>query len=148
MVSKPQLFRAEWVGLVEAEGNWGFVAGDAAHPHWQFDALDTFAQEEERDFAVELRQLLRGETQLPTPDPEIQVTEFSFLGEETSPLEIGDDDIGLLVRHRKVSAIHFPSVAPWWLDKSDHAHMPGNAGHVRLWLDKTLRYVRTELSRV
>ncbi len=143
---KPQLFRAEWVGLVEGRGGWEFEAGDAAHPHWQFDALESFDKADEREFAQELREALRSDNTDSASDT-IEVREFDFsgFGEENS---LQEDDIELLVRHRKVSAIHFPSVAPWWLNDAEHAHRPLNADHVRLWLKRTLRYVRSELSRV
>ena len=39
---KPQMFRAEWAGWARWNGtDYGYQAGEAAHPHWQFDALES-----------------------------------------------------------------------------------------------------------
>ena len=44
---KAQMFRAEWAGWANWNGtDCCYQAGDAAHPHWQFDALESLARDD------------------------------------------------------------------------------------------------------
>lgn len=147
ILSKPQIFRAEWVGLVASSGDWRFEAGDAAHPHWQFDALETYISEEEQEYARELRDALKGD-QAVAQDGELEVKEFETQEPLVPDLSLQEDDVSLLAKNRRLSAVHFPSVAKWWDQEPNHAHYPRNANEIQFWIKRTLRYIKAELSRV
>ncbi|MEH6685597.1 MAG: hypothetical protein V7664_13985 [Qipengyuania sp.] len=147
ILSKPQIFRAEWVGLVARGADWHFEAGDAAHPHWQFDALETYISDEEQEYARELRDALRADQSVTEPE-ELEVKEFGAGKPMSSILSLHEDDVSLLAKDRRLSAIHFPSVAKWWDLEPNHAHYPRNCDEIRSWIKRTLKYLRAELSRV
>lgn len=134
---KPQVFRAEWAGWTTWQGSIGFQAGNAGHPHWQFDALDSLDIEADAKEARELLELLR------------------FDGEGVPPREfvpnlVGVEDLRSLVRQRSFSRMHFPSSAQWWRDAPHdaHAHAPDNVDELRRWVVAVVRYVGPELDRL
>lgn len=134
---KPQLFRAEWAGWADWPEGLGFQAGDAAHPHWQFDALDTLVPEGESNEAEEFLALLRAE------QGEVEAREFT-------PHGLTASDIRSLVRQRPLSRIHFPSGAQWWKQKPDnaHAHTPRKSDELRRWVMSSVEYIWAELDRL
>jgi len=129
---KPQVFRAEWAGWAKwnAQAAASFQA-DAGHPHWQFDALESLAE----DKSALRRQTLEV---LRDPDDEEPVHEF-----DPSPETVRD-----LVLAQGLSRVHFPSAAAWWrpTPHNGHAFAPGNTIELRSWLTHTLRYLKTELA--
>lgn len=65
-VKKPQMFRAEWAGWARWNGNdFSFQASDAAHPHWQFDALESLLTQDSEDPASTYLRQLKEETESP-----------------------------------------------------------------------------------
>lgn len=134
---KPQVFRAEWAGWTTWPGSIGFQAGNAGHPHWQFDALDSLGMEADAEDAQALLDLLRLEGAGIPP-------------REFVPYGVEEEDIRSLVRQRPLSRIHFPSGAQWWraapLDA--HAHAPSNVEELRRWVVAVISYVGPELDRL
>lgn len=134
---KPQMFRAEWAGPTFENSKWVMQAGEAGHPHWQFDAMDSLVApatlERARDFADILRE-----------------ERSTGSAKEFAPPAVGGSDVIDLVTGRSLAAMHFASAAAWWLTDatSKHAHTPKNEVQLRTWLQKTLTYVAQELERV
>ena len=139
-----QLFRAEWPGYAEwQKGQVGWQAPGAGHPHWQFDALESYVSREARE----------NET--------ARLVELLTKSHEDLE-EFGADDIP--VAHDLIfggeldtswAKMHFASQAlwsksPWDGDTesvSSHSHAPSRIKEVRAWLTSVIVYVRSELSR-
>lgn len=137
-LQKPQLFRAEWAGWAKWDGtSYGYQAGDAAHPHWQFDVLDSLKRDEVAERAATYLAVLKEE-------------HYANDLEEFVPNGLGEEEVYDLVSTSNISRIHFASAAAWWRVKPDdaHAHAPTEASEIQVWLDRTLSYVTTELCRI
>lgn len=137
-IDKPQMFRAEWSGFAKWSGDsYAFQAGNAGHPHWQFDAVDSLSSDE---YSNEAKSLI-GE--IKSSDTEDIIREFS---EEM----ISDGIQNNLTCAKKLSRVHFASAASWW--KSDvsgaHAHAPNSVADLSTWLEGTLAYLSEELVRL
>ena len=134
---KPQMFRAEWSGWARwgIDNRYGFQAGDAGHPHWQFDALDSLTDQEAMDRAVQLRQEIRS-------------------GPREGPREFGaprpESDMRDIVTSKPLSRVHFASAAAWWKPppQNGHAHQPARLFDLEVWVDHALSYMRVELGRL
>jgi len=133
---KPQIFRAEWAGYDFKGGKYRFQGGDAGHPHWQFDALESLYSDEDVGRANELLAILREEA-------------GGSVARDFSPAGLGllTADVNGIVSSKKVAAIHFASAGHWWRDPM-HAHVPRNVMDIRVWLRRTLDYIVQELDRV
>lgn len=132
---KPQIFRIEWAGWAKWDGAaYGFQASDAGHPHWQFDALESFPDRDANERIEMLREILAGEQET--------VKEFQP--------SLPQGDARDLVKSRQLSRMHFPSAAAWWKlpPYNKHAHSPGDVRELQVWLQQSLAYVATELSRL
>lgn len=134
---KPQMFRAEWAGPTLVDSQWMMQGGDAGHPHWQFDVLDSLLAPAKVEEARAFADILRAEAE--------DATLKEFVGTGAAPREIET-----VVSVRSLAALHFASAAPWWLKtpQDAHAHVPADPGQIRVWLAKTLGYVARELERV
>lgn len=134
---KPQMFRAEWAGLTRVEKGFGFQAGDAGHPHWQFDAVESLAAAGASEEAKVLAEVIRTEV----PEPELR--EFDM------PMT-AVPEVKTVASTKALAAIHFASAAAWWRPSpaDAHAHFPGDVQQLRRWLDRTLSYLAMELRRV
>lgn len=135
-VDKPQMFRAEWAGWAKWNGrDFGFQASDAAHPHWQFDALDSINEMEPDDPAAEYLEQLRG-------NDETEMADF------IPPSAEGD--IRRAISRQKLSRLHFASAAHWWRRPPEdrHAHHPASSADLQNWLQHSLDYLRNELVRL
>ena len=136
--TKPQMFRAEWSGWSKWNGShYGFQGGDAGHPHWQFDALESLSSGFEAAQAEGDLQRLRGD------DGAVGIREF---GEDGG----GAANVEEAIRSRKLSRIHFPSAAAWWMKTPHnlHAHAPATGKEIEGWARETLSYAVQELGRV
>ena len=135
-VFKPQMFRAEWAGWARwGGGDYRFQAGNAGHPHWQFDALDSITDDDHSQRAVELLRRLKAEG-----EPEIR---------DFSP-QLSDVDVRDFVTSQKVSRIHFASAAAWWKSPphGEHMHGPANLADIESWVRRSLDYIKLELERL
>lgn len=136
---KAQVFRAEWSGWAIWNGtDYGYQAGNAAHPHWQFDALESLTREASVNRAADdLRATIRDEGQ------ETETQDFG-------PPSIASREIRDLLSTQHLSRIHFASAAPWWQDSSKevHVHSPQSSTDIQVWVGQTLKYVRRELTRL
>jgi hypothetical protein len=135
---KPQIFRAEWAGVVPAAANkFDFQARNAGHPHWQFDAVDSLLNPRDIDRAAEFAQILKAEQE------ESGLQDFT-------PDAVEGTEIADVISSRSVACMHFASAAPWWRSSGfkGHAHAPETPRQLRDWLKGTLSYVRQELDRV
>ena len=123
---KPQMFRAEWDGSSEHN----------AQPHWHFDALDSVSDDESFQRAEELRQLLLENKSKTEPD-------------EFVP-QVENEDVRNLMTAQKLSGIHFASAAPWWKSppNDQHVHRPGSLEDIEKWVQKSLNYIKGELTRL
>jgi hypothetical protein len=133
---KPQMFRAEWAGWARWDGSdYSFQASDAAHPHWQFDALDSLLDDDVAERAAILRDLLLKGVETPVRDFRPQM----------AGTEIRD-----VITTQKLSRIHFASAAAWWKlpPLNGHAHCPSDATDVETWLRYCLAYLKPELERL
>jgi len=138
-LAKSQVFRAEWPGISDwAGGRVGFQAEGAAHPHWQFDALETWTlnrQRLERDANARLlAQSIEGEE--PTPK--------DFTAQENSAARV--------LEQLNIQRIHFASAARWWekpvAGDTVFCHAPASEQHLRSWVLGCLEYVVSELDRL
>jgi hypothetical protein len=123
---KPQMFRAEWAGWAKWGGiDYCFQAANAAHPHWQFDALESLPDADAVERTAILRELLGTET---------TVREFNP--------QLAQEDVRDLVTAQKLSRIHFASAAAWWkaAPHNDHAHGPTSEADVESWVRSSLDY--------
>ena len=135
---KPQIFRAEWSGVARWNGSeLGFQAGNAGHPHWQFDAVESLRDDDHETRATEILSTLRKESR------EQEVRQFF-------PQLAGRQQIRDLVELQKLSRIHFASAAAWWKKPphDNHVYGPEKVGEIYVWLSGTLRYIRQELLRL
>ena len=133
---KPQMFRAEWAGFAKWRGTeYSFQAADAAHPHWQFDALDSLPDSSMSQRAAELLNRLKAEA-----SPEIR---------EFSP-HLSEFDVRDMVTIQKISRIHFASAAAWWeaSPHAKHAHSPTDLADIQNWVRHSLEYIKLELTRL
>ena len=135
---KPQMFRAEWTGWARWNGiDYGYQAGDAGHPHWQFDALQSLTHDGSASRAATFLAVLKHEEQETEP-------------QDFSPQSMGPEEVRDLVSMQELSRIHFASAAAWWKDppKDVHAHSPISLTEIQVWVARTLEYVVRELARL
>lgn len=135
-VFKPQMFRAEWAGWAKWVGcDYSFQAAKAAHPHWQFDALDSLPDDNLSQRAAQLLSRLKAEA-----EPEIR---------EFSP-QLSNRDLRDFVTAQKLSRMHFASAAAWWKSPphDEHVHGPANFGDIENWVRHSLDYIELELKRL
>ena len=135
-VFKPQMFRAEWAGWARWAGrDYSFQAANAAHPHWQFDALDSLPDDNLSQRAAQLLARLKAET-----EPEVR---------EFKP-QLSNVDVRDFVTTQKISRIHFASAAAWWKSPphDDHAHGPANLRDIQNWVRHSVDYIKHELERL
>ena len=135
---KPQIFRAEWAGWSRWNGySYGHQAGNAAHPHWQFDAVESLQRDDVGDKAAIFLSVLKSESK------ETSAREFT-------PHSINDDEISDVVGAQKISRIHFASAAVWWKGQPNgtHVHVPSSPQDIQLWVKEMLKYVCQELARL
>lgn len=133
---KPQMFRAEWQGAAPNVESSRDARKGPAHPHWQVDALESFADYETE--AQELLALLMEEGQ-------------GTLARDFSLEELLAEEHGEMMAVRKnLSRLHFASAAAWWRSPPDngHAHAPASLAEVESWLHATLEYTVDELRRL
>lgn len=136
---KPQMFRAEWAGWARWDGTgYSYQAGDAAHPHWQFDALESLKRDDAAERAATFLSVLKSEE-----DEEETPRDFS-------PRGLSRSDVGDVIGVQELSRIHFASAAAWWKGAPNdvHAHAPSTVNDVQVWLRETLAYIVRELSRL
>lgn len=133
---KPQMFRAEWAGPTSVGSEWTMQAGDAGHPHWQFDAIDSLLAPAKADEAKIFAEILRAEADEAGPKDFVP---------NAAPEEVEG-----IVAARSLAALHFASAASWWFKAplDAHAHVPNSEGEIRSWLMRTLAYLLPELQRV
>ena len=135
-MNKPQMFRVEWAGWAKWDGPVSsFQAANAAHPHWQFDALDSLSNDENTQRAAQLLRRLKAEV-----DPEIL---------EFSP-QLSDVDVRDIVATQKLDRIHFASAAAWWKPPphDGHVHNPNEPTDIEKWVQHSLDYIKIELGRL
>jgi hypothetical protein len=135
---KPQMFRAEWAGWARWKGtDYGYQGEDAAHPHWQFDALESLKRDDAAERAATFLSVLKSE-------------EAAAVPRDFSPQALSRDDVGDMISVQELSRIHFASAAAWWKDAAEnsHAHAPSSVHDIQRWVRKTLVYVCSELSRL
>ena len=136
---KPQMFRAEWAGWARWNNLQGesYQAGNAAHPHWQFDALESLKPDEREVLAATILDVLRSEAD-------------GVPAREFVPSGLTREDASELIGRHDISRIHFASAAVWWNDRPHdaHAHAPRAVRDVQKWLRQTLTYVNAELMRI
>ena len=133
---KLQVFRAEWAGWARWNGdNYCFQATSAAHPHWQFDALDSLHDDDlSQRTAQSLRHL--------SAEAKLEIREF---GPQLSEANVRD-----IVTTQKLSSIHFASAATWWKSSphGGHAHSPNDPVDVENWVQHSIDYIKLELKRL
>lgn len=133
---KPQMFRAEWAGWADWDGvDFSYQAGDAAHPHWQFDALESLSDAGATERAALLREIL---------------ADGDREGVRDFAPQLPTDDVRDLVSHQQLSRIHFASAAAWWKapPHCDHTHSPERVRDLQVWLRRSLSYLHSELDRL
>jgi hypothetical protein len=139
MQSKPQMFRAEWAGWARWSGSdYSYQAGEAGHPHWQFDALESLQRDDAAERARMYLSELQGDDADPIPRPFLDVHEFD---------KGAVDDV---VSLQELSRMHFASAAAWWKNSPEdaHTHTPATVQHIQGWLRGTLGYIAQELRRL
>ncbi len=137
MIDKPQIFRAEWAGWARWNGaSFSHQAGEAGHPHWQFDAVDSLMPEGVAERAALALEVLRKEEEAATP------TAFSPT--------ISAEDVIDTVMSRRLDRLHFASAASWWRSppNGSHAHAPQSAAEIETWLTACLAYLTDEMARL
>ena len=135
------MFRAEWSGWEKWNGShYGFQAGDAGHPHWQFDALESLTSGFESAQAKGDLERLRSGTGA------ARVRKFGEDGGDG----VRKASVEEAIRSRELSRIHFPSAATWWMKAplNLHAHSPTSGKEIEVWAKETLCYTLRELERV
>jgi hypothetical protein len=135
---KPQMFRAEWAGWARwNETEYGYQAGDAAHPHWQFDALESLKRDETAQRAATFLAVLRSEEEQTTP-------------REFTPQALTRDEVGELIGAQELSRVHFASAAAWWKSPPEnaHVHAPSSVREIQAWVHETVAYIHRELVRL
>lgn len=142
--SKMQLFRAEWPGVADwGNGEIGWQAPGAGHPHWQFDAAESIS-----DINIRRQRVHRL---------------MAVLGSEDSPEEFGEqfvDDLSEYaephISDMRWARLHFACQANWpqsgWngdINATEiHAHAPASADEIRRWICSVVIYVRHELRKI
>ena len=136
---KVQIFRAEWAGWAKWNGtDCCYQAGGAAHPHWQFDALESLARADAgRETAGDWFASRSGDQ---------RVTEAREFGVPS----VRSEQVRDLVASKRLSRMHFASAAAWWtnVEPGPHVHTPGSGTEIRAWVGRTLDYVVEELDRL
>lgn len=136
---KPQMFRAEWSGWARWGGKReaGYQGGNAAHPHWQFDALESLKPDSSDAKAATFLEILKSEG-------------AGSPAREFSPGGMTREDVSEMIGVQELSRIHFASAAMWWnAEPHDlHAHSPKTAEDIQKWVRQTLAYIRNELRRL
>ena len=135
---KPQIFRAEWAGWAKWNGSaYSAQAGNAGHPHWQFDAVESLRKRETEETVRTLLAVLKQEAS------EAEAQTFT-------PNAVGSEGIDDLVCAKDFSRIHFASAAPWWkvAPEDRHAHFPASVSDVEAWVRRTVEYTLEELDRL
>jgi hypothetical protein len=130
---KPQVFRSEWSGI----RNWtgagpDFQAPGAAHPHWQFDLLETLRDLGDTDDENPLRGI----------EEEELVEEF-----KPAPLQM---DVIAAIKNSTLERLHFASAAHWWrpLDGVPaHMNAPADVTGLLRWTIQCIAYTKQELAR-
>ena len=138
MRHKPQIFRAEWAGWAKWDGrNYNQQAGNAGHPHWQFDGVGSLKRRDSEQRVRTYLEVLTGEAQA------VELRAFS-------PQWIESSDINEIVGAKDFSRLHFASVAAWWRKTPEdiHAHFPSSESDVEAWVKKTIEYTVEELDRL
>lgn len=136
---KPQMFRAEWSGWARWGGKQeaGYQAGNAAHPHWQFDALESLKPDSSVARAETYLEILRSEA-------------VGSPAREFIPSGMTREDVGEIIGVQELSRIHFASAAMWWSAEPNnlHAHSPKVVQDIQKWVQQTLAYINIELQRL
>ena len=135
---KPQIFRAEWAGWAKWNGvTYGPQAGNAGHPHWQFDAVESLWPRETKEAAKEYLAVLKEEASAGEPR--------TFSPQAVQPSETND-----LISSQDFSRMHFASVAPWWKvsPRDRHVHFPRSVSDVEAWVKGCIEYTLNELMRL
>ena len=132
---KPQVFRAEWAGWLTWQGNdYSFQAGKAAHPHWQFDVLESIADDQSSAKANELLQALQSSA-------DREAVDFA---------DLVDDNIKDLLLTQPFSRLHFMSAAHLWKSAPEDSwsHCPKTAVEIQKWVASTVNYIVDEFKRL
>lgn len=133
--NKPQMFRAEWAGYAKWIGDsYSFQAGNAGHPHWQFDALDSLSEKQPALLAQQYADAIR---ESDSPKTAIEFSPKGDLATEADYLNVA----------RKLSRVHFASAAMWW-KQPNHSHSPQTAKDIEVWLSSLIEYLSEELERL
>lgn len=135
---KPQIFRAEWSGWAKWNGqNYGQQGGNAAHPHWHFDAVESLRRADTKQSVGTYLAVLREE--MGTVEPR------SF-----SPNVVKSPEIDEIVGSKDFSRIHFASAAAWCRRTSadSHVHYPSDRSDIETWVRRTIDYILEELDRL
>ena len=138
MRHKPQIFRAEWAGWAKWNGqSYNQQAGNAGHPHWQFDGVESLKRRDSEKLARTYSEMLTAE------EKTVELQAFSPQGMEMS-------DINEIVGAKDFSRLHFASVAAWWRKTPEdiHTHFPSSESDVEAWVKKTIDYTVEELDRL
>jgi hypothetical protein len=125
---KPQMFRAEWAGWARWNGaNYTYQVGQAAHPHWQFEALESLKRDDAAERAATFLSILRRE------EEEAEPREFS-------PQSISRENVGELIGMQELSRLHFASAAAWWKTSLSEAHVysPSSLADIHAWVGRPL----------
>lgn len=135
---KPQIFRAEWAGWAKWNGNtYSAQAGNAGHPHWQFDAVESLRRQETEESVRIHMAVLKEEAS------EAAARTFT-------PKAVWSEEIDDIVWAKDFSRIHLASAAPWWKGAPEdrHAHFPASVEDVEAWVQRTIEYTLEELDRL
>jgi len=135
---KPQMFRAEWAGWAQwSGGSYSFQGGDAGHPHWQVDAIESLQGDKLEQRASNLSRLLSE-----TDAQSRQIVDFA----DPEP----NHQTKSIIASQNFSRLHLPSAAAWWKSPPHdvHTHSPRTTADVQIWVGRSLRYVRSELQRL
>ena len=138
VLHKPQMLRAEWAGWARWDGqSYDQQAGNAGHPHWQFDGVGSLRPGDSEQQVREYLERLSGEARIVEP-------------KAFSPQGIKASDINEIVGAKDFSRLHLASVAAWWRRAPGdvHAHSPSSASDVETWVKKTIEYTVGELDRL
>ena len=138
MRHKPQIFRAEWAGWAKWDGrSYIQQAGNAAHPHWQFDGVGSLRRRDKERPSRTYFEVLAAEAET------VELQAFS-------PRRIESSDIDEMVGAKDFSRLHFASVAAWWRKTPEdiHSHFPSSESDVEAWVRKTIDYTVQELDRL
>jgi hypothetical protein len=131
---KPQVFRSEWSGIRDWTGaGMDFQSPGAAHPHWQFDVMES------------LRDMRTGRDELSRlSEEEVEAEEFTAEGMKP--------DVRSAIRATTLERMHFAGAAPWWkpddsAQKPYHMNAPSDDAGLLRWAVQCIAYVKQELAR-